>query len=197
MCMVSTRFRPDLRRDTHGIHVAIIAVIVVIALVLLAIAVYAWSSADRLDAGVDPDDAYAVVQVDTKVGDFDNQMGKVEARDVDFKVTTEKVEHDNWFSTLSLEPGFLGWLSDTFDLTLTVRCIGPDGFEARAKETQKVQVDEWTWGKTTVNFNSFRFFVPKKGDYTLTAELVVDSEDEGVEDEVAWSQTKKVTVEVW
>lgn len=183
--------------DEGVIHIAIISVIVVILIVVAAVVVYAWSKGDDLDGGVDPADAYAVIKIDTKVGDFDNQIGQVEARNVIFKVKAEKVEVDSFWSSLSFDPALFGFLADEFDVKLTVRCVGPNDFTAEVHEEQHVQVDEWTWGETPLNFNTLRIFVPQKGDYTLTAEIVVDAPDEGVDKEVAWSQTKRVTVEVW
>lgn len=191
------KLRRPLRGDTEAVTPWIV-ICIVIVLVVVAVSVLAlsWGNMDKFD-GNDPDsDTRYVIEANTKIGDFDNQWGKVEARDVDFKLKSYEYDNeDGWFPGLEIA-GFWDMWKDEFKFTCIVRCVGPGGFDAEARDVQKREIDDWGkwWGEEPIDFHSLRFFVEKAGRYTLTLEIIVDSPDEGVNDETVASKTKSISV---
>lgn len=187
-------------KDDGAIHIAIIAVIVIVLIVVGAVVVYAvmWPS-DKTDGGVSDGDAVAELVITCKIGDFDNQVGSVEVRDVKFKVEDQPFDAGGFFDALNIdwEPANWFYFGGEFKVTLKLEIKGPNDFiEDGLFDNQKIQMDEWEdWGDQSISFKTMRCRVSENGDYYVYAEIIVDSDNEGVENEVCWTQTKKVTVE--
>ena len=166
-------------------------------MVIVAVAVVVWAFVprDKFDGNSPTDDTQWQISCDITIGDFDNQWGQVEARDVDFDIASSEYESgDGWFPGLTVREALFGFLADEFDFVCMVRCTGPNGFEAEAQDVQKMQVDEWDWGHRTITFHTLRFYLEEPGRYTLNLEIVVDAEDEGLDHETVATDTKSISV---
>ncbi len=182
----------QLRRDEEALGTwVIIAVIVVVALLLVAVVVMAGWTGDKLDGNKPTGDTVSTISCTVKVGDLDNQVGQIEARDVTVETDVTDYSGEDPLWSLSVA-GIFDIFKNEFDLTCQVRCTGPGGFEAEAHDDEHVEVDEWVWGETSVSFDTLRFFVDTHGTYELVLKIYVDSEDEGIDNELAYSVTKEV-----
>ena len=195
--MMRHKFRLGIRRDTQGIHIFIIAIIVIALIVVVAVVAVAWTKRDITDGGVSPEDAIAEIVIRCDIGDIDNQPGQVEVRDVDLKIDVDEVDYESSWPALDLNPFNWYYAGGEFEVTLKLQIKGPDGFlEDDLQDVQKIQLDEWTpLSKNTLDFKTMRCRVPQNGDYWVYAEIIVDSDSEGVEHEVCWSKNKLVSVE--
>ena len=189
------RTRIPLRRDEAAVSpLILIGVVIVLVIIVVAIFLMAVGDGDRYDGNKPTEDTKFVISADVKIGDFDNQIGSVEARDIDFKLdSTGYAGEDGWFPGLEIA-GFWDIFANEFKFTCMVRCTGPGGFEATAQDVKTIQVDEWDWGERKITFHTLRFFVEEKGRYTLTLEIIVDAEDEGLDKETVATDTKSIGV---
>lgn len=184
-----------IRHDERGLHVVLIALIVIVIVVLAAVMVVAWTSRDVTDGGVPPDEAIAEIVITCKIGDIDNQPAQVEVRDVSFNTKVKEFESGGFFEGLNWDPASWYYVGGEFEVTLKVTVKGPNDFlEDGLRDVQKIQIDEWDWGKRSLSFKTLRCRVPENGDYWVYAEIIVDSDNEGVENEVAWTKNKRVQV---
>lgn len=176
--------------------ILLIVVLVIVVIAGVAIAYMLTNQKyDKLDGNQPSKDTIAIITVDLEIGDFDNQWGKVDARDVSVKTKVLEYDGEEGRSVPFLRmAGWFDWTRDEFELWLRVRCTGPNGFTADAHDYQKITVDDWDWGEREVVFGTVRFFVEDTGTYTLNIEVVVDADGEGVDDETAYQATRTVVV---